>query len=64
MTTVPSSIHQAREQLQEVRHRASPFVEKFARFGYAAKGAVYVTVGALAAMAAVGNGGETTGSRA
>ena len=63
MTTIPTNLSEARAQVRQARHKASPFVEKFARVGYAAKGAVYVTVGALAAMAAVGNGGQTTGSK-
>lgn len=41
---------------------AAPWVEKLARVGYAAKGAVYVLVGGLAVAAAVGSGGQTTGS--
>lgn len=36
--------------------------EKFARFGIATKGFVYVLIGGLAVMAAFGIGGETTGS--
>ena len=63
MTTVPTNLHEARAHLREAAHRASPFVEKFARIGYAAKGVVYVTVGVLAAMSALGQGGETTGSK-
>ncbi len=34
-----------------------------ARFGYAAKGVVYMLVGGLAVAAAIGTGGATTGSR-
>ena len=41
---------------------AAPWVEKLARFGYAAKGAVYILVGGLAVAAAFGGGGQTTGS--
>jgi hypothetical protein len=36
--------------------RASPWVARLARFGYAAKGVVYVLVGFLALLAAVGGG--------
>lgn len=36
-------------------------VEKLARAGYAAKGAVYMTLGVLAVQAAVGSGGKVTG---
>ena len=42
---------------------ARPWVERLARFGYAAKGAVYIVVGLLAAMAAFGMGGKTTDTR-
>ena len=34
--------------------RASPFVEKFARIGYASRGAIYTLVGLLSLMAALG----------
>ena len=37
------------------------WVELMARFGYAAKGVVYIVVGGLAVQAAVGGGGGTTG---
>lgn len=47
---------------QEMRHRVSPFVRGFARVGYSAKGVLYITVGVLAAWAAVGNG-QSTGSK-
>jgi len=39
------------------------WVENFARFGYAAKGAIYILIGVLAAMAAFGGGGQTTGTK-
>lgn len=41
---------------------AAPWIERFARFGYAAKGAVYILIGVLAFAAAVGSGGQATGS--
>ena len=63
MTTIPTNFNEAKAHLRDARHKASPFVEKFARFGYAAKGVVYCVVGALAAFAAFGAGGQTTGSR-
>ncbi len=37
-----------------------PWVERLGRIGYAAKGAVYLIVGVLAAQAAIGAGGATT----
>src|SRR5688500_15697197 len=63
MSTVGIAASQVRDQVTEVARKVSPFVRKFARVGYAAKGVVYVIVGGLAAAAAFGNGGQTTGSR-
>jgi uncharacterized protein DUF1206 len=57
------AVDQARAELSHAIHKASPFVEKFARLGYACKGVIYALVGALAAMSALGRGGETTGTR-
>jgi len=45
------------------RATANPWFESFARFGYAAKGVVYLVAGALSARAAFGLGGATTDSR-
>lgn len=42
---------------------ASPWMERFFRLGYAAKGVVYAIIGWLAASAAMGPGGRTTGTR-
>lgn len=42
---------------------ASPWIERLARAGYAAKGVVYCLVGAFAVLAAVGRGGGTRGSK-
>lgn len=47
----------------EARDRAteaSPWIEGLGRFGYAAKGVVYLIVGGLAVQAALGQGGQTT----
>ena len=38
----------------------APWVERMARVGYAAKALLYITVGYLAAQAAVGSGGRVT----
>jgi hypothetical protein len=57
------AVDHARSELSRAIHKVSPFVEKFARLGYASKGVIYVIVGVLAAMSALGRGGETTGTR-
>lgn len=44
----------------QLTKNSSSWIERLARFGYAAKGLVYGIVGLLAAQAAVGNGGRTT----
>lgn len=49
------------ETLDKMRE-AKPWVRKFARFGYMAKGVVYGMIGVLALLAAFGPGGETTDS--
>jgi hypothetical protein len=42
--------------------KTKKWVEHFARFGYATKGAIYIIIGILSAMAAFGgSGGQTTG---
>jgi hypothetical protein len=43
--------------------RRHPWTERVARAGFVAKGLVYITIGALAAMAALGGGGETTDTK-
>jgi hypothetical protein len=52
----------ARGVASDAMHEAAPWLEKMARFGYAAKGLVYLLVGGLALAAALGTGGQTTGS--
>jgi hypothetical protein len=42
---------------------AAPWIERLARVGYAAKALLYSVVGVLALQSALGNGGDTIGSR-
>lgn len=48
------AVEQAGEAVEKVA--AHPWTERLARFGYGTKGVVYVVVGALATMAALGTG--------
>lgn len=50
------------QAVQTVRH-AAPWVERMARFGYGAKGIVYIVIGFLAFEAAFMGGGKTTNSQ-
>jgi hypothetical protein len=47
-------------QAREGARSASPWIEGLGRFGYAAKGIVYLIVGGLALQAALGQGGQVT----
>ena len=60
-----SAIKNAKNYLESVANLAiaNPWAERLFRFGYAAKGVVYAIVGWLAASAALGPGGRTTGTR-
>src|SRR5215213_8277476 len=66
--------HPVQEQIDRAALHAGPAIAAMARAGYAAKGVVYVLVGGLALLAAVGSRlpvalpsavphGQTTGSR-
>ena len=50
-------------QAADAAQDAAPWIVRLARVGYAAKGVVYLVIGALAIMAAVGPSGGTTDSR-
>ena len=54
---------EARPDVQRRLRAASPALVMLGRAGYAAKGIVYVVMGALAAKAALGTGGRTTDTR-
>jgi len=56
------SAEHAGQQLRQAASEASPGIEALGRLGYAAKGVVYSLVGVLAAQAALGRGGATTGT--
>lgn len=48
-------------KVEQSAAHAAPWVERLARFGYAAKGVVYIMIGFLALQLAFGQGGEATG---
>jgi hypothetical protein len=56
-----SPIEETKHHAKHAVRRASPWVERIARAGYAAKGVVYATIGVLAMREALGLGGSTTG---
>lgn len=56
------SLSEAGEKAGQITRAASPWIERLARFGYAAKGVVYVLIGSLAAAGAY-KGGAPTDSR-
>lgn len=58
MTRPNSSLDPLQQPIKRVANQ--PWVERLARFGFAAKGIVYFIVGLLAAQAAFGTGGKTT----
>src|ERR671921_2302911 len=49
-----------RDHTEEATRHTSLWVERIARFGYAAKGVVYVVMGVLAVLSAVDAGGGST----
>ena len=57
------AIDEIEQRAREGAAAASPWIEGLGRFGYAAKGVVYLIVGGLAVEAALGRGGTTTDQR-
>jgi hypothetical protein len=51
-----------KEQSEKIEKSAGPLITMLARFGYAAKGVVYIIIGALAAFAAYKGSGQPTDS--
>jgi hypothetical protein len=56
-------VDRAEEHAERFTRAARPWIERLARYGYAAKGVVYVLVGALAALGALEEGEGPTDSR-
>jgi Domain of Unknown Function (DUF1206) len=56
------SLDEAKAQAKRAERAARPWIVRLGRFGYAAKGVVYVIIGALAAFGATG-GGQPKDSR-
>jgi Domain of Unknown Function (DUF1206) len=59
-SSVGSAARDAADHAENAARRASPWMEWIARFGYAAKGVVYVVMGVLAVLAAAEAGGGST----
>lgn len=53
----------AEQQARDSVRKASPWLVGLGRFGHAAKGVVYLLIGALAVQVALGRGGETTDNK-
>jgi hypothetical protein len=58
-----TALNEAEEKATRITRAASPWIERLARFGYAAKGVVYVLIGSITALGAYRGGGGTTDSR-
>jgi TRAP-type C4-dicarboxylate transport system permease small subunit len=58
-----SSLGIVKEEAERISQSARGWIIPLARFGYAAKGVVYIIIGGLAALAAFTGGGRTTDSR-
>jgi hypothetical protein len=63
MAHFPSSADAAKAHAHRLYREASPWIERLARLGYAAQGVVYLVIGALAAQAAIGVGGQPTDTK-
>lgn len=57
------SVEEMKSMGRQASREAIPWVVWLARLGYAAKGVVYIVIGALALQVAMGSGGQTTGPR-
>ena len=62
-TVVERSVDAVRDGAERATREATPWIEGLGRFGYVAKGVVYLVIGVLAVQAALGQGGGTTDQR-
>ena len=51
------------EHIATAAHAGRPWIKPMARIGYAARGLVYLVIGWLTLLSAIGSGGETTDSK-
>ncbi len=63
MANITPALKDVQYQIKQTAHQAAPWVERMARFGYGAKGVVYIVIGILATLAAFTGGGKTTNSQ-
>ena len=63
MASTTPALDEVQAQANKAVRQAAPWVERMARFGYGAKGVVYIVIGFLATEAAFTGGGKTTNSQ-
>jgi hypothetical protein len=63
MTHAIHHLDDAQHEAKKVVRKAGPWVERLARFGFAARGLIYLLMGALAVMEAIGWRQEAVGTR-
>lgn len=63
MKNLEAPLKAAEDKVERISKSAQGWIIPLARFGYAAKGFVYIIIGGLAALAAFTTGGKTTDSR-
>lgn len=63
MKNLETPLGLAEEKVERISQSAQRWIIPLARFGYAAKGFVYIIIGGLAALSAFTTGGRTTDSR-
>ncbi len=62
MALFDAPVREAQHHARRAAHEASPWVQRLARLGYAAKGVVYLIIGYIAAQAALSAGEQVEGS--